>query len=326
MTKIEIGSVSVAKGEKANGTLKIGELPDASPIEIPVMVVNGRGDGPTLWVQSAIHGVELCGTFAIPKIVKELDSSELNGVFVGIPAVNVPAVRVQGRGNPYEQFAHPDLNRVFPGKQDGTTTEQFAHAFFTQFKAHANYLIDIHAAHDPNSQWTIYPKMDNDASKESLTLAKNYGLPVILPSVPGVLASSMFAVAVRDLGIPSIILEVGGTSTTYGDKMVDITVQGIWNILRYLKMISGEPTLPEKYFMIEEQVVMNSKKGGVFNALIKANEKVSRGQHIGTIFDFYGEEREKIVSTVDGIVLNVNNEPLTMSGGITFQLARGSEE
>ena len=72
MNEIEIGSVSVKKGEKANGIFKIGELPDASPLNVPVMVVNGTGEGPTLWIQSAIHGEEVCGSFAMQKVINEI--------------------------------------------------------------------------------------------------------------------------------------------------------------------------------------------------------------------------------------------------------------
>ncbi len=326
LTKIEIGSISVGKGEKAKGVFKIGELPDSSPINVPVMVVNGTGEGPNMWVQSAIHGEEVCGSFAIQRVFNELNPTELNGAFIGIPVMNISAFWVNSRGSPFEKLAHLDMNRVFPGKPDGTLTEQFAHAIYNQVKTHANYLIDFHSGHDTKTEWSLYPKVDNDASRESAVLVKYFGFPIILPSVADVLATSLFAVAIRDLNIPSIIIEAGGHGTTMGDELVDKSVYGIKNVMCYLKMIPGEPKLADKYYMLTDWAWMRATKGGFFQTFINANDKVSKGQHIATIYDIYGDEREKIVSPLDGIVLTTNKSAIILPGTSTFQIGKPSEE
>jgi hypothetical protein len=47
---ITVGSASAEKKAMGKGFLKVGELSVHSEIVIPVLIVNGRENGPTLWI------------------------------------------------------------------------------------------------------------------------------------------------------------------------------------------------------------------------------------------------------------------------------------
>src|SRR6185295_17907956 len=62
---IRIGTASLTGPGRAQGMLKVAELPDGYPIEIPVLAVRGRQAGPTIWLHGCVHGNEYCGAYIL---------------------------------------------------------------------------------------------------------------------------------------------------------------------------------------------------------------------------------------------------------------------
>ncbi|MEN8706576.1 MAG: hypothetical protein ABF306_10605, partial [Nocardioides marinisabuli] len=57
----EIGPVRVRPGRVQSLALPITRLVTGAEVDLPVRVVHGREDGPTVWVDAAIHGDEAVG-------------------------------------------------------------------------------------------------------------------------------------------------------------------------------------------------------------------------------------------------------------------------
>ena len=58
-------------------------------LAMPVHVVCGRRDGPTLFVSAAIHGDELNGVEIIRRLLKRKVLSSMRGTLLAVPIVNV---------------------------------------------------------------------------------------------------------------------------------------------------------------------------------------------------------------------------------------------
>src|SRR5512143_2429209 len=101
----ELEGISAAPGTLAKGFIKVGEFWDSSPVNMPVMILNGAGEGPTVYMQSAVHGNEVVGTEAIKRVMTSLDPKKVNGTIIGIPVVNVPAYLQNARVNLMESPA-----------------------------------------------------------------------------------------------------------------------------------------------------------------------------------------------------------------------------
>jgi predicted deacylase len=54
-----IGGIEVAPGERRLVNLPLSALSNRTPMAVPVSVIRGRREGPTLFVSAAIHGDEL---------------------------------------------------------------------------------------------------------------------------------------------------------------------------------------------------------------------------------------------------------------------------
>lgn len=307
---ITIGNVSVERGQKKTGFLKAGEFSDGSPINVPLILVNGTKDGPTLWIGCCIHGNEVAGTYALLKMIKEIDPKSLSGKIIGVPAINITAFWTGGR---IPIFDTKDLNRIMPGNPDGSFAEQYASVIYKTAKENADYLIDVHWA--GTVDWALF-NGDVEMAEKAKELAKSSGFEVIVSDPDahgGVLDGGLFTVMARH-GIPSVILE---------SKNIKKLHIAYTNFLKHLKMIEGEPVIAA------EQKLYNGfawgdiviKHGGLFHKMVEEGEQVSKGQTIGIMTDIFGEEVEKILSTVDGLVmLGPDNKPLNM-GTKPFEIA-----
>ena len=65
------------------------ELPDGTPVRLPIMSLQGASPGPELVLIAASHGWEVTGTEVIIKVMRErLDPTNLHGSVVAVPAAN----------------------------------------------------------------------------------------------------------------------------------------------------------------------------------------------------------------------------------------------
>jgi len=112
---VTVGTATAAPGTAVRGVIPVTELAGGTPLEIPVVVVNGASDGPCFWVNGAIHGDEPEGPLACQIALAEVDPAELAGALVLCPVLNVPAFNAAERGNPGDTFTY-DMNRIYPGR------------------------------------------------------------------------------------------------------------------------------------------------------------------------------------------------------------------
>ncbi len=209
MKTIEVGTAVSNEPGRVRGKLDIGALPDGTPVEIPVEIVRGEVDGPVVWLHGCVHGNEYCGTYIIHALMRSLDPKTLKGAVVALPVLNLTAFLKNQRMSPFEQFGGGDLNRCFPGRADGSVTEQIAYSIYGPLKEHADYLIDFHTAFTTDTRWALFSAPGGDVSAKAETMARAFGYRDVLPSPADLLVGSAMTTAAKD-GIPTLIVEAGG--------------------------------------------------------------------------------------------------------------------
>src|SRR3954452_14065800 len=122
-SNVVVGNITAAPGRTETGFLHVGELSDGlSPIRVPVIVMNGGGDGPTVYLHVGSHGQEaFYGVEAMRRLVREVVSpAELRGCLTVVPVANLLAYQAATRVAPeyaareQRPFAG-DLHRAWPG-------------------------------------------------------------------------------------------------------------------------------------------------------------------------------------------------------------------
>ena len=121
--------------------------------------------------------------------------------------VNVTAFR--GRSPFVTPEDGKNLNRCFPGRTDGTHSEQLAHHVFTELISGSDLLIDLHGgdlveALEPFTLFDASPVADRAEA-----LARAYGLRYVIRG-PEQRIDGTTSAAAADAGIPGITPEAGG--------------------------------------------------------------------------------------------------------------------
>ena len=132
-----------ASGERRSGYFTFAADPGLAKYSWPFFSITGRRDGPLFLITAGIHAAEYTGIDAAIRLGNLLDPAQVRGHVVIIPLLNRPGF--------YERsiYVNPEdndnMNRVFPGRLDGTWSERFAHWLLNEVIARCEYAIDLHA-------------------------------------------------------------------------------------------------------------------------------------------------------------------------------------
>ena len=120
-----LGSISAAPGTIASGELRVPARPGDEGTTIPVSVIHGARPGPVLALTAGVHGQEYTPILALQRVVRDLDPKSLSGTLILVHVANMPSFL--RRTIYYSPVDGHNLNRVFPGRPDGTLSERIAH-------------------------------------------------------------------------------------------------------------------------------------------------------------------------------------------------------
>ena len=170
----EIGPVRIRPGTTRSVALPITRLVTGAEVDLPVRVVHGREDGPTIWINAAIHGDEAVGVEVIRQVIANLNPKTFRGTLIAIPIVNVLGFMAGDRYLPDRR----DLNRSFPGSARGSLASRIAHRMMTEVVAKCEVGIDLHTGSDRRSNLPqIRADLDDPGTRD---LAAAFGAPVML--------------------------------------------------------------------------------------------------------------------------------------------------
>ena len=299
-SKEELKISSLKRGEVHRFQLHLSDNSLGVPWRLPLIVIRGMKKGPTLGVTAAIHGNELNGISTIFKLIEEIDANELCGNLVLAPICNIP-----GYLNNKRYFSdNTDLNRIMPGKPSGTSSQIYAHHLTQKIIKKFDYLLDLHTASTGRVN-SLYIRADIE-NEETRTLAYLQNPQIIVKKFddPGTLRAWA-----NDNGIPGITIEIGNPNT-FQKKLVDETLEGILNTMRYFKMIKGEvQDLINDAYICDKSYWIYSKKGGIVEVYAHPADEVKEGQVIAKVYDVFGQVKEEIKADRTGVVIGKNIAP-----------------
>lgn len=318
-----IGEVSAAPGTRAEGVLPVSRRLDNSVSGIPVIVLHGAADGPTLLVDGCVHGDELEGMLAVQRICREVDPAALRGTLIGVPALNYDAVEAMRRHTPRPLLGDArtlDLNRAFPGRPDGTGTERIAHAYTEQVLSRADYFVTFHSGGNAfvGPPKVLYDDLGDPLGKRNAELARAFGWPVLWCNRGGYQFQGAASLVTRKLGIPSIVPEHGGADRLPGRlaERVAQNVTGIRNLLYHLDMLDGQPSRPDRFLSFADDSHVHVDRDGIllFEDWVDMRSPVQQGQVIARLYDVFGQQLDELAAPWSGEVLLLRTYPVVQAG------------
>ncbi|MGI9410812.1 MAG: N(2)-acetyl-L-2,4-diaminobutanoate deacetylase DoeB [Hyphomicrobiaceae bacterium] len=207
---------------------------------IPICVVR-NGDGPTALLTGANHGDEYEGPIALQHLAQSIDMSNVKGRVMIVPALNYPAFRAGTRTSPIDKG---NMNRIFPGRPDGSITEKIADYIQRVIVAMSDIVVDIHAGGKsldfvPFAMAHVLPDKDQQAKCVAAMRAFNAPYSATFVEIDNV---GMLDTAVEEQGKVFVSTELGGGGTATA-RSIAIARKGIRNVLVHSGIVDGEPVI-----------------------------------------------------------------------------------
>ena len=297
------------------------------PIDETLMIKKNRlipaaglgGGEKRISIVTGTHGDELEGQYVCYELQRRIreNNSCLTGIVDIYPALNPLGIDSITRGIPAFDL---DMNRIFPGSEDGSMPEYIASKIIDDLSGSA-MVIDIHAS---NIFLREIPQIRiNTLSRDTLvTYAKLLNVDYVWIHAAATVLESTLAHSLNSIGTPTLVVEMGvGMRITkaYGDQLVD----GIFALMKELGIWTGDVITPKEPIISEDGEVsfINAGKAGVFVPDVEHWKNVKKGDHIGDILNpLTGEIAETIFAQTDGIVFTLREYPIVSEGSLIARI------
>ncbi len=325
-----VGTLAAKPGEKVSGFLEVPAGVDAAT-RIPVTVIHGAKPGPVLALIAGTHGYEYAPIIALQRLPAQIDPAQLSGTVILVHIANMPSFL--GRTIYYSPIDGKNLNRVYPGKADGTVSERIAYTITKEVIERADYVVDIHCgdgneALRPYLYWSKTGDAKLDEASKQMALA--FGLDHIVINAEGERPADPQASVYTDntalrRGKPAITTETGSVGETT-PEWIGLAERGALNLLKHFKMLPGEPARAEAVVWLDKSEVLRASETGIFYAATKPGYTVAEGTLLGTLTDFFGNKLADIRAPFAGMVNYVIATPPVSKGEPLAMVSRIAKE
>lgn len=311
---IRCGGIDVAAGQRQIIDLPIPRLYTHTALTIPVRVIHGRQSGPRLFVCAAIHGDEINGVEIIRRVLDVPDLMRLKGTLLAVPVVNIYGFINQSRYLPDRR----DLNRCFPGSEQGSLAARLADVFFREIAALCTHGIDLHtgAIHRDN-----LPQIRACiGDPETLRMARAFASTVIVNTA---LVEGSMRKALASRGIPIIVYEAG-EALRFDETAIQTGFEGVLAVMRALGMLSGrrQSGRRPKRYTAGSSVWVRAPQSGILRTVACLGARVKKNQLLGIVADPFGEREAAVKTPAVGIIVGCTKLPLVNEGEALFHIAR----
>lgn len=311
-----IGEHSINPGSRAVIKIPLPGLHSDTKVTMPVHVIHGRRDGPVLFLSAAVHGDEINGVEVIRRVLSLSSINRLKGTLLVVPVVNIFGFDGHSRYLPDRR----DLNRCFPGREQGSLAGRLAHIFMTEIVARSNFGIDLHTAAVNRDN---FPQIRADIHDEKTRmLAKAFGSPVLLHSAP---PEGALRFSAANESVPVLVYEAG-EALRFDEISIRVGIRGILNVMRQLDMLAKSKNRKEKSTVIlTSSTWVRASKSGILRSQVKLGDMVSKDDTLGLISDPASELDEVIKASSSGIIIGRTNIPLVYEGEALFHIGRSQQ-
>jgi N-alpha-acetyl-L-2,4-diaminobutyrate deacetylase len=313
-----------------HGHLKLPYSRDDSAwgaILIPITVIR-NGDGPTALFTGGNHGDEYEGPISILDLARMLDPSEITGRVILLPMMNYPAVRGGRRTSPIDSG---NLNRLFPGKPDGTITQKIADYVTTALLPLADVVVDLHSGGKtlefvPYAACHRLPQ-DGDLEARCAAAMQAFNAPYSMVMLE-LDAVGMFDTEVENRGKVFVTTELGGGGSST-PHTVAVAKRGLRNVLHHAGILPGAVAMQPsvQLDMPDARCFVTSEHSGILEFMVELGESVAEGDLIARVYDLERSGWRPVEYTAyrDGVVAGRHYPGLVQSGDTLAVIAVAAE-
>ena len=283
----------------------------------------GKGEK-TVCIVGAIRGNEIQQLYICSQLIDVLKKLERRGHIVRnneiliIPAINNYSMNI---GKRFWAHDNTDINRMFPGYNEGETTQRIAAGVFEKVQGYT-YGIQFASFYMPGDFIPHVRMMET--GYQSPSLANLFGLQYVVIRKP-----KPFDTTTLNYNWQMWNTNAFSVYTNCTDKIDEVSARhAVTAVLRFLtRMGVIKYNCHSGYIasIIEEDNLQSVKAlaGGIFRRKVNPGDCVERGDILAEVLDPYeGSVVSNVVSPTEGIIFFAHNTPLVMESSVVFKIIR----
>lgn len=283
---------------------------------VSAIVARGAKPGKRVVLTSGVHGDEMSSVHTVMTVMNQLDPAQMSGTVMAVTDIARPAMLAIQRKWPNSSRSIDliDMNRVWPGNENGTAPDRHAALVFNRLlRPNADAAIDFHTG-TTGFEVSAFNIADMNVP-EVKAMADLYPVGQILDmpqhAFPTTLHNALLAA-----GVPAICPEVGA-ARVLDLPMIAQFVEGTMNVLKQHGIVVGPMGGTGKdvrVFVGRGAIPIAATQGGFVEHLVKLNDKVEAGQKISIQRNSFGEVVAEYASSVTGEIAGLRTDVISEPG------------
>lgn len=286
----------------------------------------GEGEE-SVCVVGSMRGNEIQQLYTCSKLIqylKELEEKKLlnpGHKILVIPCLNSYSMNI---GKRFWSTDNTDINRMFPGYDQGETTQRIAAGVFEQIK---NYKYGIQFASFYMPGYFLPHIRMMKTGFEDVETAKKFGFPYVALRMPRPFDTTTLNYNWQIWETKAFSIYTTSTEEIDTNSAKD-AVRGIIRMMYQEKIVSQEPHGGKQYLsqVLEDAdlVTVRCHEAGIYESKVQVGEEVTKGQILAEITDPYeGTVKEQLTAPSDGTIFFLHNQPLTYANTAVMKLICG---
>ena len=281
----------------------------------------GQGEK-ALCIVGNTRGNEYQQIFICSQVVQRLKKLEEEGRFAEgyqvmvIPSVNPSSMNI---GKRFWSVDNTDINRMFPGYNEGETTQRIADGIFQQIKGY-RYGVQMTSFYMSGNFVPQIRMMKT--GRENVELAKSFGMPYVVLHNPRPFDTATLNYNWQIWETDAFSLYT--TSTSSIDKAsASQACAAILNFMSKQDVINyrGYEGYISRVVETSDFLSLRAEHSGFFESRVRAGSHVAAGEELAVITDPYtAEVRQQITSPIDGIIAFLHDETLAFQNTAMIKL------
>ena len=286
---------------------------------------NMTGKEKRISIVTGTHGDELDGQYICYEIIKKITMypEKLKGILDIYPDVNPLGIDMGSRGIPMFDL---DMNRVFPGDNNGAVAEYTAAGLIDDIIG-SDFCLDIHSSNIFLKEMPQL-RMTEENKDKLLPYAKKLNADFIWIYSSKTVLDATLAYSLNNMGVPTLVAEMG-VGHRINNEYCQQLIEGIFNLMTELEVWDDAPVnVRNSIVSTEGQVSFISAAGsGIFVSSINSMGTIGMGTHIGDIIEpITGKVIQRIESPTDGIIFSLREHPVVYKGALIARVYGGRKQ
>lgn len=286
---------------------------------------NMTGKEKRISIVTGTHGDELDGQYICYEIIKKVQMypEKLKGIVDIYPDVNPLGIDMGSRGIPMFDL---DMNRVFPGDNNGAVAEYTAAGLIDDIIG-SDFCLDIHSSNIFLKEMPQL-RMTEENKDKLLPYAKKLNADFIWIYSSKTVLDATLAYSLNNMGVPTLVAEMG-VGHRINNEYCQQLIEGIFNLMTELEVWDDAPVnVRNSIVSTEGQVSFISAAGsGIFVSSINSMGTIGMGTHIGDIIEpITGKVIQRIELPTDGIIFSLREHPVVYKGALIARVYGGRKQ